>query len=81
MIDLVLLLLRDHLRKECKMDIQEEIKEFCQYYSQSDSNLFVQRLKEGGLSDKMIIVVLDSVVGVCKYCFDSDNPCYCMRDD
>ena len=66
-------------------------KEFIQQWSKecgqgSDHEvLFIRKLREGGLNDEQIVVVLKSMNVVCNHCWDGPlqgmSRCYCCCED
>ncbi len=63
------------------MNANEKVKEFCQRKSFTDENLFVRKLRLGGLYDEQIVVVIDALDSTCKECFDSERGCQCWNDE
>jgi hypothetical protein len=43
--------------------------------------LFIELLREGGLDDRLIGVVLETMHDVCHSCYCNYIQCYCMADD
>jgi hypothetical protein len=58
-------------------EIKKTIEKFCLGDS---SNLFVQKLRDGGLSDEHIAVVINAIKDTCNDCWDSEKGCQCWND-
>ncbi len=65
------------------MDNESEILNWCreESHSSDEENLFVKKLRAGGLNDDQIIIVIETLNNTCRHCFNSDLRCYCSRDD
>lgn len=50
--------------------------------SLGDPVLFVEKLRQQGLSDETIKIVVDTIDNICQYCWDYEGyGCVCMRDE
>ena len=43
--------------------------------------MFIEFLREDGLDDRQIAIVVRALYSICKTCFNATNGCYCGRDD
>ena len=59
----------------------DKVKEFCQDESHTDENLFVRKLRAGGLSDEQIVVVIEAMESTCNECWNSRRGCQCWNDE
>lgn len=58
-----------------------KIKKWVKDNSEQDELLFITKLVKGGLTYSQMCVVLNAMDTTCMYCMNSEEPCYCMRDD
>ena len=63
------------------MSVSEEVKDFCQSVSYNDENLFVRKLRSGGLSDEQIAIVIKAIESTCRKCWDGESGCKCWKDE
>lgn len=59
---------------------KDRIIEFCMATSLVPENLFVKKLRAGGLTDEQIVVVISALQTTCDDCLDGPNGCTCMAD-
>ena len=55
----------------------DEIKQFCRQYSANEENSFVRQLREGGLTDEQIVIVIETIERTCPLCWDNERGCQC----
>ena len=64
------------------MFAKETIEKFCSgAWHSSHENLFVSKLRAGGLSDEQIAVVIEAMETTCNDCWDSESGCQCWNDE
>ena len=65
------------------MNAKDKVKEFCYEVSGAvdRDNLFVKKLRSGGLKDEQIVIVIDALDKTCHHCFDGDMGCQCWNDE
>jgi hypothetical protein len=69
------------LERKAAMNANERVKEFCQGVSYTNENLFVRKLRAGGLSDEQIVVVIEAMGSTCNGCWDDERGCQCRNDE
>lgn len=63
-------------------DEKQTILKWCDQVSLSmTENLFIQKLRIGGLSDSMIVSVINALETTCHHCWDSEKGCQCWNDE
>jgi len=61
--------------------MSDKIKEWCSDVSYSCvDNLFITKLRAGGLTNEQIERVIDALDCTCAHCFDGDADCQCWND-
>ena len=63
------------------MNYSERIKAFCQSENHKDEVSLVHKLRDGGLSEAMIVVVIDALESTCEICRDNELRCRCWNDE
>lgn len=64
------------------MTDKEKILQWCHEESYGiGENNFVKKLRDGGLDDQQIIVVIEALDNTCRRCFDGDGGCQCWNDE
>lgn len=58
-----------------------EIESWNLQHGDRKQSVFTIKLEKAGLNPAQICAVLDAVDTTCRYCWDSDYPCYCMNDE
>ncbi len=46
-----------------------------------EDKLFVKKLRDSGLNDEQIAIVLKTINDVCTVCWDCEESCQCWNDD
>jgi len=49
--------------------------------SPEKTSLFVKWLREDGLTEEQIDIVLGAMADICPDCWDCEAPCHCENDD
>lgn len=55
----------------------DKIKQFCREYSANEENSFVRQLRERGMTDEQIAIVVTEIENTCPVCWDNDRGCHC----